>query len=150
MRTLTALLVVAAVACAAGGQDDKGDKDRKKMQGDWVLVSAQMDGKAIPEEQVKVTKMTHAQDKATLVSPYQSADKISAKITRVDPSKKPAEMDWVRDMGPGKDKTMMSIYEWVDDDTLRVCFDPACKERPKEFKAPAGSGYILHLWKRSK
>jgi hypothetical protein len=45
---------------------------------------------------------------------------------------------------------MLAIYEWVDDDTYRVCYDPSGKARPKEFKAPAGSGYILHVWKRAK
>jgi uncharacterized protein (TIGR03067 family) len=68
----------------------------------------------------------------------------------VDPSKKPAEMDWVRENGPGKEKTMMAIYEWLDGDTYRICFDPSGKERPKEFKSAPGSGYVLHTWKRAK
>jgi uncharacterized protein (TIGR03067 family) len=151
MRTLMALSVVAVAVCAAGGQDDKGDKERKKFHGNWVLVSGQVDGKPIADEHVKASKMTIDPDtKVTAVTPHQSKETIKAKITRVDPTKKPAEMDWVRAAGPGKEKTMPAIYEWIDEDSYRIVFDPSCKERPKDFKAAAGSGHILHLWKRTK
>lgn len=150
MRTLTVLFVFALTAAAAPPRDEKGDKERKKLAGTWALASGQVDGKAIPEEQVKATKITWDGDKATVVSPHQSKETITAKVTRIDPGKKPGEMDWVRDAGPGKEKTMLGIYEWVDADTYRICFDPACKDRPKDFKAAAGSGHILHVWKRAK
>jgi len=151
MRILTTLLLVVAVAaCAVGGQDEKADKEKKKFAGTWVMVSGQVDGKAVSDEHVKANKPTYEGDKITVVSPHQSAETIKAKLARVDPSKKPHEMDWVRENGPGKEKTMMAIYEWVDDDTYRICLDPSGKERPKEFKAPAGSGYIIHTWKRAK
>jgi uncharacterized protein (TIGR03067 family) len=86
----------------------------------------------------------------SVVTPHQSEKPIRARLTRVDPSKKPAEMDWVRDAGPGAGQTMMAIYEWVDDDTYRICFDPSGKGRPREFKSEAGTGYILHVWKRAR
>lgn len=150
MRTLTALMLVALAAAATPGQDDKAGAEKKKFAGAWALVSGQTDGKALADEHVKTSKITWDGDKCTVVSPHQSKDPISAKVTRIDPGKKPAEMDWVRDAGPQKDKPMMAIYEWVDADTYRICFDPACKERPKDFKAAAGSGHIVHVWKRAK
>jgi uncharacterized protein (TIGR03067 family) len=149
MRTLTVLLAAAVVATALA-RDDAAEKEKKKLNGTWVLASGRVDGKAVPEEHVKATKITWDGDKATVVSPHQSKDPITAKRTRLDPGKKPAEMDWVRDAGPQKGKTMLAIYEWVDDDTYRICFDPACKERPKDFEAAAGSGHIVHVWKRAK
>lgn len=149
MRTLTVLLAAGVVATATA-RDDKADQEAKKLAGKWTLASGRVDGKAVSEDDVKVTTVTWDGDKASVVSPYQSKDPITARRTRLDPGKKPAEMDWVRDAGPQKGKTMLAIYEWVDDDTYRICFDPACEGRPKEFKAEAGSGHILHVWKRAK
>lgn len=149
MRTVTVLLA-AAVAATTFARDDKAEQENKKLAGTWTLVSGRVDGKAVSEEDVKVTKVTWDGDKASVVSPYQSKDPITAKRTRLDPGKKPAEMDWVRDAGPQKGQTMPAIYEWVDADTYRICFDPACKGRPKDFEAAAGSGHITHVWKRAK
>jgi uncharacterized protein (TIGR03067 family) len=113
------------------------------------MVSGEVDGKAVADEHVKAGTITFAGEKVTLETPHQSKEPFTSKITRLDPSKKPGEMDWVRDGGPGKGVTMMAIYEWVDDDTHRVCYDPSGKARPKEFKK-AASGFILHVWKRAK
>jgi uncharacterized protein (TIGR03067 family) len=151
MRTLAILLLCsAAISARQDKQDENGQKELKKLVGTWTLAAGQVDGKAIPDEQVKANGITWDGNKVTLTSPHQSDDPIVARITRIDPTKKPAEMDWTRDAGPNKDKPMMAIYEWVDDDTYRICFDPACKERPKDFKAAAGTGYIVHTWKRVK
>jgi uncharacterized protein (TIGR03067 family) len=114
------------------------------------MVSSQVDGKAVADEHVKAGRLTYAGDKFAVTTPHQAKEPIKAKLTRMDPSKKPAEMDWVRDSGPGAGKPMLAIYEWLDDDTYRICFDPTGKGRPKDFKAAPGTGYILHVWKRVK
>jgi uncharacterized protein (TIGR03067 family) len=150
MRTLIATLVVVAAASVAFAQDEKVEKEKKKFAGTWALASGEVDGKPVADEHVKAGRITYAGDAVSLVSPHQSKDPFKAKITRFDPSKKPAEMEWVRDNGPNAGKTMMAIYEWIDDDSYRICFDPSGKERPKEFKTTAGSGYIMHVWKRTK
>jgi uncharacterized protein (TIGR03067 family) len=150
MRTMMALLVVAAAATAAFGEDEKVEKDKKKFAGTWQLVSGEVDGKAVADEDVKRAKITFDGDKRTLTAPHLAKDTFTNKTKRIDPSKKPAEMDWLRESGPGAGTTMLAIYEFVDDDTYRCCYDPAGKERPKEFKTAAGTGYILHVWKRVK
>src|SRR4051812_16774593 len=124
MRTLLTLLVVALAAPVALGEDDKADKETKKFVGTWKLASGEVDGKAVADEHVKASKLTHAEGKVTVVAPHLSREPLTSKVTRVDPSKKPAEKDWMRDSGSGKAVTMLAIYEWVDDDTFRVCYDP--------------------------
>jgi uncharacterized protein (TIGR03067 family) len=109
-----------------------------------------MDGKAVQKKHVKKGRIKFDGDNCTLTTPHQAKKPFTSKITRMDPSKKPAEMDWVRDSGPGKGKKMMAIYEWIDDDSYRICFDPSGKTRPKEFKTEKGTGHILHTWKRAK
>jgi uncharacterized protein (TIGR03067 family) len=125
-------------------------KEKKKFEGTWQMVSGEVDGKPVADEHVKPSRITHAKEGMTLTTPHQSKEPFKARITRLDPAKKPAEMDWVRDSGPAAGTTMMAIYEWIDDDTYRVCFDPSGKERPREFKTAAGSKHILHVWKRAK
>jgi uncharacterized protein (TIGR03067 family) len=150
MRALVGLLVVVVAASVAVADDEKVEKEKKKFAGTWKLASGEVGGKAVADEHVKKSKITFDGDTVTVTTPHQSEDPIKAKVKHLGPSKKPAEMDWERDNGPGKGKTMMAIYEWVDEDTYRICFDPSGKTRPKEFKTDADSGYILHVWKRSK
>jgi uncharacterized protein (TIGR03067 family) len=150
MRALMVGLAVAVVSGLAVAEDAKREKEKKKFAGTWTMASGEVDGKAVADEHVKQSKITFTEDTVTVVTPHQSKEPIKAKVKRLDPSKKPAEMDWVRDSGPGAGKAMMAIYEWIDDDSYRVCFDPAGKERPREFKTKEGSGHIMHVWKRAK
>lgn len=120
-----------------------------KFQGSWVLVSGVVDGKPVDAEQVKKGRLTYEGDKATLVTPHQSAEQISAKVT-LKPVGKGGEMDFVRDKGPGVGVTMQSRYEWDGADSYKIVFDPTGKERPKTLESKPGSGRILHVWKREK
>ena len=150
MRTMMVLLVLSAAAPLALAEDEKAAKEKKKMAGSWALASGEVDGKAVADEHVKASKLTVDGDKRTLTLPHVAKDGFTNKLKRLDPSKKPAEIDWVRDSGSAAGTTMLAIYEWVDDDTWRVCYDPSGKGRPKEFKTAGGTGYILHVWKRVK
>ena len=150
MRATVVLLLLAVVAPMALGGDEKVENEKKKFVGNWTLASGQVDGKPVADEDVKRSKMTSEAEKRTLTVPHLAKDTLTSKLKRLDPSKKPAELEWVRDNGRGTDTTMLAIYEWVDEDTYRVCYDPSGKARPKEFKAAAGSGFVLHVWKRSK
>jgi uncharacterized protein (TIGR03067 family) len=88
---------------------------------------------------------------ATVIeAPHLSKEPIQSKMVRLDPTKTPKEWDFVRSTGPNSGKTMMAIYEWDGDDAYKFCFDPSGKARPKEFKTKAGSGHVLHVWKREK
>jgi uncharacterized protein (TIGR03067 family) len=147
---LIALVVAAAAASAGFGGDEKAEKEKKKLAGTWALVSGVVDGKPVADEHVKQSRLTRAGAEAAMTAPHQSKEPIKSKHTHLDPVKKPAEMDWVRAGGPGAGKTMMAIYEWLDEDTYRICFDPSGKVRPTEFKSAPGSGHILHVWKRVK
>ncbi len=132
MRILMAVLAVVAVAAPAALGEGKNDpKEMKKLAGTWMLASGEMAGKPVADEHVKASRLTYAGEKISVATPHQSGEPIRATLTRVDPSKKPAEMDWVRDSGPGAGKPMLAIYEWLDDDTYRICFDPSGKGRPK-------------------
>ncbi len=146
---------VAAVALLAAGlllaadKDEDAKKDLKKLEGTWVMVSGEKDGEKVADENVKASKITWKGAEATIETPHQSKEPFKA-TTTLDPTKKPKEMDWVRSTGPDAGKPMHAIYEFIDEDTYRVCFAPAGKDRPKEFATKAGTGHMLHVWKRMK
>jgi len=143
---------VAVAAClliAADSPEDAVKKEYKKFEGTWSLASGEQDGKKIADEHVKKSKIIMKDLETTLHTPHQSPDVIKS-TRKLDPSKKPAQVDVVRKTGPNAGQTMKGIYEWIDADNYRVCIAPPGKDRPTEFKTSAGSGHTLHQWKRTK
>jgi uncharacterized protein (TIGR03067 family) len=144
------LLAGAVLACAADARDDEAaKKELKRLEGTWMLVSGEHDGKKIPAEHVRQSKITWKGAEVTVVTPHQSKEPIKA-TTVVHPEKKPAEMEWVRSTGPGAGQKMLAIYKWVGDDEYHICFAPPGKDRPKEFGTKEGTGHTWHVWKRVK
>jgi uncharacterized protein (TIGR03067 family) len=136
------------VAVSVQGQVDTAEL--KKLQGTWKMVSAEVDGKKVKDDLVKQAMITYSGDKVILFTPHQHKDTIYARITKLDSSKEPGEMQWVRSDGPNAGKTMISIYKFDGPDQCHVCFDPAMTTVPKKFGTDPGSGLIWHTWKRVK
>jgi uncharacterized protein (TIGR03067 family) len=129
-------------------KDDAAKKELGKLKGTWTLVSAERDGKKLPKDEVKKTKITFKGD--TFVFPDASGIGTSQKgIITVDPSKTPKWMDSKATNDAAKGELSLGIYEIAGDD-YKVCFAPPGKDRPKEFSSKPGSGYILQVWKREK
>jgi uncharacterized protein (TIGR03067 family) len=146
IRTLLAL--TAGVLLAADDAKDAARKELEKLRGTWVLVSAQHDGKKLPAEEVKKTRITIDGEK--FVFPAASGIGTSQKgVIKVYPDRAPQWMDSEASDAAAKGKVSLGIYE-VKGDDYRVCFAPPGKERPREFASPAGSGHILQVWKRKK
>lgn len=120
-----------------------------KFQGNWFLASGVVDGKPVPPDQALKGKITYDGDKATLLTPHQSADPITAKIT-AKPSANGGTMEFIRDKGPAAGVVIKAKYEWDGADSYKIVFDPSGKEQPKALESKAGSGHILHVWKRQK
>ncbi len=133
--SLTGFLVIAA----AQAQDNAKDLDGK-----WVVVSAERDGKA--DDNLKGAVRVNAGGKYT-VTPKDGKPIPGA--FKVDATKKPRTMDMMPEEGRYKGKTLLGVYE-VDGDTLKVCFAEPGKDRPTEFISKAGSGHVLVLHKRVK
>jgi uncharacterized protein (TIGR03067 family) len=70
---------------------------------------------------------------------------------KLDTTTSPKSIDLISiDHPSGKTFTEVGIYEW-DGETLRLCMDNTGKERPKEFKSPAGKEQIyLSVLKKRK
>ena len=70
---------------------------------------------------------------------------------RLDPSAKPAAIDFEHTEGPLKGKAWKGIYA-LDGDTLMVCDNAPNldKGRPAAFEARSGSGHVLITFQRAK
>jgi uncharacterized protein (TIGR03067 family) len=143
------LAVVAGLLVGADAKDDKAKAELKKFEGNWVMASGERDGQKLPDEHVRKSRITWKGKEVAVDTPHQSKETIKATVT-VNPAGEPKEMDFVRSAGPGAGKPMRGIYEFTGDDEYRICFAPAGKPRPKEFRTEAGSGHMLHVWKRAK
>jgi uncharacterized protein (TIGR03067 family) len=144
MSTMTALIAVLFLARAE--TDEAIKKEMAQLEGEWSMVSGEIDKQPLPDDLVKNAKRV-AKDGATTVTINDQVF-MKAKFT-VDPTKKPKTIDYMMTDGPTKGKTQLGIYE-LDGDTVKFCFASPGKERPTDFTTKEGSGRTLSVWKRAK
>jgi uncharacterized protein (TIGR03067 family) len=140
----TGLTALGIALCVAAARGDDAKKELEKFSGFWQAVSITEDGKDQPDA-VKTTKLTVKGEQYT----YNVKDQVVEGTHKLDPSKKPKEIDAVRSKGPDAGKTLKGIYV-LTDDTFTVCFAAAGKERPTDFKSKTGDGRRLMEFKRVK
>jgi uncharacterized protein (TIGR03067 family) len=144
MRAIVAVIAV-LVLVGAGAAQDAAKKEMSQLEGEWSMVSGEIDGQVLPEESQKGAKRVVKDGETTVTINGQLFMK--AKFT-VDPTKKPKTIDYMMTDGPTKGKTQLGIYE-LDGDTVKFCFSVPGKDRPTDFTTKAGSGRTLSVWKRA-
>lgn len=135
-------------AAEVGGADTQNEL--QKLQGTWVMVTGEQDGKKVLDEHVSKSKITYDGNKISLVTPHQSEEIIVAEIVKLDPTKKPKEMHFIRKNGPSAGKTLVGIFEFEGDDQYQFALDPTGALVLTEFAAKDGTGHVRHTWKRVK
>ena len=149
MNRFLLLAPVAILLVGAGAPEDVVNKELKKFDGTWTMVSGERDGVKVADEHAAKSKIVYRGKDLVVDVPSQANETIKVKIVALDPTKKPAEMSWVRENGPDAGKTTLAIYEFIDNDTYRICFAVGGKDRPTEFRTKAGAGQLMHTWKRA-
>jgi uncharacterized protein (TIGR03067 family) len=139
MRLLTFAVVALGLAVAGASAGDAIKKERKRLQGTWVVQSFHQDGKA--NDEIKGTELTFAGDEVTLRMKKDNEQKEKKMKYKIDPTQKPKTIDIDAEKG-----TMRAIYE-LKGDTLRVCHKRNESERPTEFSDKDG---VLVTLKRKK
>ena len=144
MRWIIPIIVVLALLGAARAQDVK-KMEIDRLEGEWSMVSGEIDGQAMPELMRAGARRVAREGETTVTINGQVFMK--AKFT-VDPSKKPKTIDYLFTGGPTAGKTQLGIYE-VDGDVVKFCFSAPGRDRPNDFTTKEGSGRTLSVWKRS-
>jgi uncharacterized protein (TIGR03067 family) len=155
-RNTVVIFACLLLSCAVGAavaaelQGDQARNDLSKLQGSWVLVAGEWDGKKIADEHLGGSKITFETDKIIVIAPHQFAEPIIADLVKIDATKDPKEMHFIRRNGPSAGKTIVAIFKFDGDDVYHFAFDPTGATTPKELAAKDGSGHIKHTWKRVK
>jgi uncharacterized protein (TIGR03067 family) len=143
-----AIAAIAALAAGssllAGDGKEAIERDLKKLQGTWQVVLHEIDGKATPPADLVPMKITFTGDKWSLRSESQE---VQGGTHKLDPAKKPAQVDAVVTQGEGKGTTMLGIYE-MKGDRMKICFDPRGKQRPTSFSSK--NGHMMVIIQRDK
>ena len=123
------------------------EEAQKKLQGTWTATRAVRDGK--PADDVVGHQLTFTGNRFEIRS--KDGKPLYAGTIRVDPSAKPAAIDFEHAEGALKGKAWKGIYA-LDGDTLMTCDNAPNldKGRPAAFEAKSGSGYVLITFKRVK
>jgi uncharacterized protein (TIGR03067 family) len=132
----------------AGAKSRIDDKALTWLQGSWVLVSGQVDGKPVPSKYVKQSRLAFSGRTISVYAPDRSKQTMREMLERLDPKKSPREMDWKSSTGPSK--TTRAIYEVQGKRQFRICFDPTSDKRPTGFGGKASGCRVLHVWGRAK
>ncbi|HMF14628.1 MAG TPA: TIGR03067 domain-containing protein [Gemmataceae bacterium] len=143
MRVLLVLAFFVPVSPAALAEE-AAKKDPELFQGTWALVSAIHDGRKSAPEKIKTVKLTFSGEKLTV-----HGEKGMESAFKLDPSKKPKEIDVTPGDGPDRGKVLRGIYELMDEE-LKICIGKAGKERPTEFASKENSGVVLIELKRER
>ena len=123
------------------------EEAQKELQGTWAATKAERDGKAA--EDVVGHRLSFTGNRFQIRS--KDGKLLYEGTFRVDPSTKPAAIDFEHTQGALKGKAWKGIYA-LDGDTLTTCDnapDPD-KGRPAAFEAKSGSGHVLITFKRAK
>jgi uncharacterized protein (TIGR03067 family) len=149
LRTIARSLVsTALVMCftIAAAQGDEGD-DLKAMQGSWVPVKGEFNGKPVEDPVLKSIVLKIEDDKyEVVISGEEQTDRGTFKL---DAKAQPKALTLTSLKGPNEGKTIPAIYE-IKDGVLRVCYDMSGAGHPKEFKTMPFTVLYLLTYERPK
>jgi uncharacterized protein (TIGR03067 family) len=147
-KILIVLAVGLLAVSAAPGQDD-AEKLRKALEGSWDIVAVEFDGQKVPDAAVKDNPVRLV-FKGNKYTEKKGGEAFEDGTYQIDPSKKPATLDFTILSGPDKGKTQLAIIE-LKGDTCKVCLARAGeKERPTAFATKESSTHTSIVLKRVK
>ncbi len=146
MKSRLGMLLVGCLLVAGAFRADDASA-WKEVTGDWQPTKMELDGNALPAEDVKEFLISMSQGK---YAAKRSGEVIDEGKSKIDGSKSPKHIELTATIGQDKDKTRLGIYE-VKGDTMKLVLAAADKERPTKFESPAGGQLIyIELFTRKK
>lgn len=138
----------AALAIAGAGDITEAiRKNKAALQGTWKVVASEQDGEKVGADDLKDLFLIFKEDAILVREGGKSDEKFSF---RLDPTKKPKEIDVTVKFGPNKGRVDRAIYQ-LDGEALRICIQSnKDSPRPRAFSTQAGSKLWLVVMQRTK
>jgi uncharacterized protein (TIGR03067 family) len=151
MSILAVVVLAGAMGsgCAASDRAARSaaQRDYERLSGTWQLARAVVDGKPVPNDQLKDTILVT--DGNTFRFPKASgAGTHPAGTFTINPSTEPNQVDSVATGGPNTGQVTLGIYQIIDQNHKRACWGPPGGPRPTAFESPPGSRRILQDWEK--
>jgi uncharacterized protein (TIGR03067 family) len=140
-RTLLQVIAVAVLWAGPGPAAPrlKPDPEVKQLQGTWAYDSQTIGGRSLHLAAGDELWVEVAGD--ILTKGRADGSGLKYKVV-LDPAARPKAIDLVSHEHPsGRTFVQKGIYEW-NGENLRLCFNNTGKDRPKEFRSPAGRDNI--------
>jgi uncharacterized protein (TIGR03067 family) len=132
------------LALAARGGDAK--KDREQLQGTWRLTRVLAKGEEVPPKLFEGGTMLVEGDVMTTVTRSAGKEVRQKGKYKLDPAKKPREIDVVSEEGSDKGAKVLGIYD-LQGDTLKLALNK--DKRPTEFTATEKSTTVVFVFRRA-
>jgi uncharacterized protein (TIGR03067 family) len=121
-------------------------KDYDALTGRWQLVKSIVDGKPVPEAEVRQTVLITDHDEFRFPADARVGTAPLGKFT-IDPTLRPKQVDSTALGGPDKGKVTKGIYEIIDASNKRACWGKPGGPRATDFTSEPGSGRTLQYWR---
>jgi uncharacterized protein (TIGR03067 family) len=124
---------------------DRARDDTAKLQGTWAIVSVEIEGKALPMDNLKDSRLTIQGSKYSF-----KLNQTELEFTyKLNVSKFPRAIDLIVAAGAEKGKVYQGIYKFGKD-RYTICRGTTPeRSRPTEFVTRSRSGYMMVVWKRA-
>jgi uncharacterized protein (TIGR03067 family) len=145
MRLVTLLLVGTALVGGAFGSRDATKDDAAKLQGIWEIVSVEIEGKAVPMDDLKASRLIVEGKRYSF-----KLGKIDLEFTfRLNASETPKAIDLIVAEGADKGSVYRGIYT-LEKDRYKICrtTNPG-RDRPTAFATRPNSGTMMVVWRRA-
>jgi len=144
----TVLILSTTLVPVAADEPSKEVKEElERLQGTWILVGRELDGKKANEEELKTLdgKLIQKGNRFTYTS---RGDEAGRRGTfKIDPTANPKQLEWTT-MGEEKRGKVLAIYK-LEGDRLTICAGSGDK-RPREFTTKPGDGQVIIVYQRQK
>jgi uncharacterized protein (TIGR03067 family) len=121
-------------------------KDYEALTGRWQLVKSIVDGKPVPESELRNTVLITDHDTFRFPADAHVGTAPQGRFT-IDPTKNPKEVDSTALAGPNKGEITRGIYEIIDQNNKRACWGRPGGSRPTDFTSTPGSGHTVQYWR---
>jgi uncharacterized protein (TIGR03067 family) len=118
--------------------------DLQKLQGTWVGVSSEQDGRKVPEEQARALLLIFRDNGLTV---RHGDETLEHSAVALHWERRPKAIDVTPSDGDNRGQTLLGIYE-IEGNTLKICIGDVGRQRPTEFAAKEGTGITLYVLRR--